>query len=106
MDHYLDEYNGHEHGDLGYHYHVTIDADGAGVFPYLSGPKYRGCLTASTASAAARKLHSHLSVEGIEELYRDVCEVMCYVLMSCVVCDHFVDDKLCTYIPYYVHTVS
>jgi len=38
-DNYLNEYNGHQHDDLGFHYHVTVDA-----FPYLIGPKYYGCL--------------------------------------------------------------
>lgn len=33
----LDEYSGHDHDDLGYHYHVTSG------FPWVGGPKYKGC---------------------------------------------------------------
>ena len=33
----LDEHNGHSHGDLGYHYHVTE------TYPFMGGPKYYGC---------------------------------------------------------------
>ncbi len=42
---YLDEHNGHDHGDgMGYHYHTTIDSYGKPVFPYIVGPRYYGCL--------------------------------------------------------------
>ena len=33
---YLDEHNGHDHGDHGYHYHVTFS------FPYMPGPTLYG----------------------------------------------------------------
>ena len=33
----LDAHNGHSHGDLGYHYHVTA------TYPFVGGPKYYGC---------------------------------------------------------------
>ena len=42
---YLDEHNGHDHDDLGYHYHTTaIDDNGSlvPVFPYNIGPKFYG----------------------------------------------------------------
>lgn len=39
---YLDQYNGHDHDDLGYHYHLTIDSNGTATFPYTFGPKYKG----------------------------------------------------------------
>lgn len=44
---YLDQYNGHEHGGLGYHYHMTIVEDGESFtpsFPFSIGPRYRGRL--------------------------------------------------------------
>lgn len=34
----LDQHNGHDHDDLGYHYHITS------TFPYTAGPEYRGAL--------------------------------------------------------------
>jgi hypothetical protein len=41
---YLDAFNGHDHDDLGFHYHLTIDGNtGKPTFPYLTGPKYFGC---------------------------------------------------------------
>lgn len=47
---YLDSFNGHSHGNLGYHYHFTLsqeamDDDGTALptFPYIIGPKYYGC---------------------------------------------------------------
>jgi hypothetical protein len=44
-ENYLDAYNGHEHGNLGYHYHLTIDKDSLyPTFPYIVGPKYYGCI--------------------------------------------------------------
>lgn len=49
----LDAYNGHDHDDLGYHYHVTIDGEGSGVFPFHIGPKYRGCTASTTTSTAS-----------------------------------------------------
>lgn len=41
---YLDEHNGHEHGDLGYHYHVTIASasDSTPAFPFTIGPTLKG----------------------------------------------------------------
>jgi hypothetical protein len=42
----LDQYNGHTHDYLGYHYHVTRTRDANGVFteafPYLAGPTLYG----------------------------------------------------------------
>ena len=40
----LDSHNGHDHDGLGYHFHLTIDARGAPVFPYSFGPIYKGKL--------------------------------------------------------------
>lgn len=58
---YLDEYNGHTHEPMGYHYHITIAKDqGEAVFPFIIGPKFKGCLSAETASESARKLHTQL----------------------------------------------
>lgn len=44
-DEYLNEFNGHDHDSLGFHYHITINnlIEKRATFPYLSGPKYYGC---------------------------------------------------------------
>jgi len=39
---YLDEHNGHDHDDLGYHYHVTM------AFPWTMGPTLYGEIHSST----------------------------------------------------------
>ena len=43
---YLDDHNGHNHDELGYHYHTTVVADDDGnlipVFPYNIGPNFYG----------------------------------------------------------------
>lgn len=49
---YLDQYNGHSHGSYGYHYHFTIDSTGANVFPFVTGPKYYGCVSSSLCSTS------------------------------------------------------
>ncbi len=43
-DQALDQYNGHEHDGLGYHYHLTIvsDTDTTPAFPFTFGPRYKG----------------------------------------------------------------
>lgn len=41
-DKYLDEHNGHDHDDLGYHYHATTDEDLIPTFPLVNGPDYYG----------------------------------------------------------------
>jgi len=48
----LDEHNGHDNGDgRGYHYHLTVESDGAGGFsarfPYSVGPRFYGELPAN-----------------------------------------------------------
>lgn len=46
-DRYLDEHNGHDHGDLGYHYHVTAtvaDDIYTPSFPFTYGPNFAGTL--------------------------------------------------------------
>lgn len=40
---YLNQYNGHDHDGLGFHYHLTIDSTLTPTFPYTAGPKYYGC---------------------------------------------------------------
>ncbi|WP_189988291.1 hypothetical protein [Thalassobaculum fulvum] len=51
----LDGHNGHAHGghdhadeDLGYHYHLTVDAALRPTFPYTFGPTYRGRVEGSS----------------------------------------------------------
>ncbi len=44
---YLNENNGHDHDNLGFHYHFTIDENKAPVFPYSVGPKFYGCVLAA-----------------------------------------------------------
>ncbi|MEM7448629.1 MAG: YHYH protein [Myxococcota bacterium] len=39
---YLDEHNGHEHDELSYHYHITIDDSGDHTFPFVPGPTLYG----------------------------------------------------------------
>ncbi|MEM7017597.1 MAG: YHYH protein [Pseudomonadota bacterium] len=42
---YLDEHNGHDHDNLSYHYHLTLEEGGTtAAFPYTFGPFYRGTL--------------------------------------------------------------
>lgn len=41
---YLDEFNGHDHDGLGFHYHVTVNESMFPVFPFITGPKFFGCL--------------------------------------------------------------
>jgi hypothetical protein len=43
---YLDENNGHDHDDYGWHYHLTVDSDGLPQFPFGIGPQYYGTLPA------------------------------------------------------------
>lgn len=38
----LDEHNGHDHDEFGYHYHVTVDSEMQPVFPLVHGPDYYG----------------------------------------------------------------
>ncbi|MEO2108322.1 MAG: YHYH protein [Actinomycetota bacterium] len=52
----LDEHNGHDHDDLGYHYHVTLEADADGhttnVFPYFIGETFAGVLADNAVAQA------------------------------------------------------
>ena len=41
-EHALDEHNGHDHDELGYHYHVTVDSNLQPTFPLVHGPDYYG----------------------------------------------------------------
>lgn len=44
---YLDDHNGHDHGDLGYHYHITVtgtQGNFAHAFPFIIGPTFYGQL--------------------------------------------------------------
>ena len=47
---YLNENNGHDHDNLGFHYHFTIDESKNPIFPYSVGPKFYGCVLASSNS--------------------------------------------------------
>ena len=49
---HLDQHNGHYVEGLGYHYHLTIDADGNAVFPFTIGPKFKGELPSTDAVAS------------------------------------------------------
>ncbi|WP_141215660.1 YHYH protein [Hahella sp. CCB-MM4] len=44
---YLDEHNGHDHGDYGYHYHLTVTSatDMTPAFPFTFGPTFKGSLS-------------------------------------------------------------
>lgn len=54
---YLDHHNGHEHSDLGYHYHLTITENADGIqtpaFPFTFGPTYRGVLDDSALTGCS-----------------------------------------------------
>lgn len=41
---YLNENNGHDHDDYGFHYHLTVDSDGLPQFPFGIGPQFYGTL--------------------------------------------------------------
>jgi hypothetical protein len=44
-DDYLNEFNGHDHDDLGFHYHFTIDKETLlPTFPFSVGPKFFGSI--------------------------------------------------------------
>ena len=48
-DNNLNEFNGHDHDDLGFHYHFTIDKDTyLPTFPYAVGPKFFGSIPESS----------------------------------------------------------
>ena len=49
---HLDEHNGHEHDDLGYHYHITLS------FPYFTGPKLYGTVDSSVSDASCNGVSS------------------------------------------------
>ena len=40
---HLNQFNGHSHGDYGFHYHLTIDSSGAAAFPFGPSLNYYGC---------------------------------------------------------------
>lgn len=41
-DKFLDEHNGHDHDDVGYHYHTSTDENLVPTFPLVNGPDYYG----------------------------------------------------------------
>lgn len=49
---YLDQYNGHDHDGIGYHYHLTMDSSKNPIFPYILGPQFYGCLPSSSYKCA------------------------------------------------------
>jgi hypothetical protein len=55
---YLDAYNGHDHDDYGFHYHVTVNASMAAVFPYMIGPKFYGCITSQCSGPMGAEANS------------------------------------------------
>jgi hypothetical protein len=61
--HHLNEYNGHEHDELGFHYHLTITNDDELthdqpqlVYPYIIGPYFYGCVDTSHCQRIASPL--------------------------------------------------
>ncbi len=60
-DEYLDEHNGHADAVHGYHYHVTLDEEGAPVFPYTVGPSFYGKLPAKANTHCGATLASGLA---------------------------------------------
>jgi len=49
----LDQFNGHEHDNLGYHYHLTIvsNTDTTPAFPFTFGPRFKGQLQANAIAS-------------------------------------------------------
>lgn len=41
-DEYLDEHNGHDHDDLGYHYHTSVDDEMFATFPLAPAVSFKG----------------------------------------------------------------
>ena len=41
----MNENNGHDHDDYGFHYHLTIDSSALPTFPATFGPKFYGCIS-------------------------------------------------------------
>ena len=58
---YLDVYNGHDHDDLGWHYHLTVNASGHPVFPFAIGPQFYGTLPSASDSQCCSTLVNALS---------------------------------------------
>ena len=40
---YLNQFNGHDHDHLGFHYHLSVDDHGAATFPYGPSLQFYGC---------------------------------------------------------------
>jgi hypothetical protein len=49
---YLDAYNGHDHDNMGFHYHVTVDSSMRPTYPYIVGPKFYGCQRGGSCSTS------------------------------------------------------
>ena len=49
---YLNQFNGHDHDGLGFHYHFTIDENGDPAFPYAMGPNFYGIVPAPVSPLA------------------------------------------------------
>jgi len=57
-DENLDQFNGHDHGVLGYHYHVTVSSEDnlTPVYPFTIGPKFKGELPSNSVSSCGSSL--------------------------------------------------
>jgi hypothetical protein len=54
---YLNEFNGHDHDNFGFHYHFTIDETFLPVFPFTIGPKVSlSSLSSSSSSSLSLSL--------------------------------------------------
>ena len=67
--HALDAFNGHAHGEGGYHYHITRIQNGDGsftdVFPYIVGPWFRGELRPGDPHAGGPRLPEGAVTSGL-----------------------------------------
>lgn len=65
---YLDQNNGHNHGELGYHYHLTIESGSDGkllpAFPFTFGPRFHGKLESNGLTTCASTATAGLSAAG------------------------------------------
>ena len=60
---YLNEYNGHDHDNLGFHYHFTIDTNSNPTFPYSMGVKFYGCITEDCFTS----IPNHRRLDSVED---------------------------------------
>ena len=51
---YLNQFNGHDHDHLGFHYHLSVDDHGAATFLYGPSLQFYGCTSGGSGPFACR----------------------------------------------------